>query len=252
MAIKVVVPISGGKDSQVCLKLALREYDRSEVLGLFCDTKFEHPVTYEHVKKISELYGVRIETVNAGDVYTEVMKAGRFPSAMARFCTYNLKMQPSQLFYKKLAIKQRVGFQVWLGVRSDESKERAERYKYILSEELYDPHEVLAKYPKYLYKKYKIMFRLPILDFSTQEVFDVLGDEGNSLYTKGFSRVGCFPCLAAGDATKEAAFTYDDFGRDQRKLVAELELATGKTVMRSKGGLKRDGDNFEGCALCAI
>ena len=31
--------ISGGKDSQACLKLALSEYKNNEILGLFCDTK---------------------------------------------------------------------------------------------------------------------------------------------------------------------------------------------------------------------
>ena len=47
--IKVVVPISGGKDSQACLKLALQDYDKSQVMGLFCDTQFEHPFTYAHI-----------------------------------------------------------------------------------------------------------------------------------------------------------------------------------------------------------
>ena len=40
--IKCVVPISGGKDSQCCVKLALQKFDKSEILGVFCDTKFEH------------------------------------------------------------------------------------------------------------------------------------------------------------------------------------------------------------------
>ena len=33
LSIKIVVPISGGKDSQACLKLALESYDKSEVMG---------------------------------------------------------------------------------------------------------------------------------------------------------------------------------------------------------------------------
>ncbi len=58
--IKCVVPISGGKDSQCCVKLALQKFDKSEILGVFCDTKFEHPLTYAHVDKISEMYGIEI------------------------------------------------------------------------------------------------------------------------------------------------------------------------------------------------
>jgi len=91
--IKCVVPISGGKDSQACLKLALQKFDKSEILGLFCDTKFEHPLTYAHVDKISEMYGIRIEKLNNGDVPTLVKKYKRFPSDAARFCTDELKIK---------------------------------------------------------------------------------------------------------------------------------------------------------------
>jgi len=38
---KCVVPLSGGKDSQACLVLALRRFLPSEILALFCDTQFE-------------------------------------------------------------------------------------------------------------------------------------------------------------------------------------------------------------------
>ena len=41
--IKCIVPVSGGKDSQCCLKLAVDEFGSDQVIGLFCDTKFEHP-----------------------------------------------------------------------------------------------------------------------------------------------------------------------------------------------------------------
>ena len=85
--IKVIVPISGGKDSQACLKLALQEYDKSDVIGLFCDTRFEHPLTYQHIEKIRDLYGVHIETVCAGSVPEKIMalKNPMFPSGTARF-----------------------------------------------------------------------------------------------------------------------------------------------------------------------
>lgn len=60
--IKVVVPISGGKDSQACMKLASEQFDSSEVVGLFCDTQFEHPLTVAHVDKIEQLYGIKENT----------------------------------------------------------------------------------------------------------------------------------------------------------------------------------------------
>ena len=66
--IKVIVPISGGKDSQACAKLACQLFDPSEVDGLFCDTGFEHPMTYEHVDNIADMYGISIHKICAGSV----------------------------------------------------------------------------------------------------------------------------------------------------------------------------------------
>ena len=107
--IKCVVPISGGKDSQACLKLALQQFDKSEIIGLFCDTKFEHPLTYAHIDRMREMYGVRIDVVNDGDVPALVRKYKRFPSDAARFCTDELKIKTGKRYYKKLAESQGAG-----------------------------------------------------------------------------------------------------------------------------------------------
>ena len=122
--IEIVVPISGGKDSQACLKLATQQYESGKILGLFCDTQFEHPWTYAHVENLQKLYGVEIVRVCAGKVDDLVVQFGRFPSGGARFCTSELKLTPSKYFYRDLATKQKASFEVWWGVRSDESKER--------------------------------------------------------------------------------------------------------------------------------
>lgn len=254
MKIKIVVPISGGKDSQACLKLALQEYDKSEVLGLFCDTQFEHPLTYQHIDYMRELYGIKIETITAGSVPDQVLKAKRFPGGGARHCTDQLKLRPSRIYYKELAEKQG-GFEVWLGMRSDESKEREKRYSLCVNNELYKPNDIFNSFPKYL-NKMGVWFRLPVLDWSTSEIFKLLGGEENPLYAMGCSRVGCFPCLASGDRNKERNFAMDDFGRQQRVIVAELEKQIGRSIFTSKSGQMRNNVNqddlFTGCAFCAI
>lgn len=253
--IKIVVPISGGKDSQACLKLALQQYDASEILGLFCDTQFEHPLTYNHINWMSKHYGVEIERICAGSVPEQVIKNNRFPSGGARFCTDRLKLRPSRDFYKQLAGKQGTGFQVWLGMRSDESIQRGIRYKGKLNEELYKPNEIFSSFPKLL-SKLGVTFRLPILDWSRSEVFDLLNDEENTLYSLGSERVGCFPCLASGDRNKERDFSMDEFGAKQLMIVEQLEKQIGHSVWTSKGGYLRNAsgqqDMFNGCAICAI
>lgn len=252
--IKVIVPISGGKDSQACMKLALESHDKQELIGLFCDTRFEHPATYEHIETIKKLYGVKIETINNGSVVEQVHKHKRFPGGGARFCTEELKIRPSIRFYKELA-EQNGGFEVWLGMRANESVERSKRYKDKVSNEIFPPHELMKKYPKYL-AKMGVTMRLPILDWTSYEVLYYLAGEENILYSHGFERVGCFPCLASGDRHKEKAFAFDEFGKEQRVIVSALEKRIGRSIFTSVGGHMRNNENqidlFAGCAMCAI
>lgn len=238
--IKVLVPISGGKDSQAALKLALQNYAPDEVRGLFCDTNFEHPLTYQHVEKLRTLYGqVQIDTVSGGTVLEKSLKYKRFPGGGARHCTDELKIRVTKIYSKALA-EQQGGFEVWYGMRAEESSERAKRYAGKVCDELYAPHEVIpSKYPKYL-AKMGVMFRLCVLHWTTAEVMDYLEGHHNPLYDAGFPRVGCFPCLASGDAWKEKAFAYDDFGRRQLAKVVAVSAQIGKSIWTSKGGIARN------------
>jgi 3'-phosphoadenosine 5'-phosphosulfate sulfotransferase (PAPS reductase)/FAD synthetase len=245
MTIKVLVPISGGKDSQAALKLARQQYEPHEIRGLFCDTQFEHPITYQHVERLRTLYGpIQIDTVSGGSVLGKAIKYKRFPGGGARHCTDELKIRETKIYCKALAEAQG-GFEVWYGMRTGESHERAKRYAGKVSDELYAPHEVLpSKYPQYL-AKMGVMFRLCILDWTTAEVLAFLAGEQNPLYAEGFPRVGCFPCLASGDAWKEKAFARDDFGRQQLADVMVVSAKIGKSIWTSKGGQQRN-------ATCAL
>lgn len=246
---KVLVPISGGKDSQACLKLAVAKYGTSDVLGLFCDTQFEHPKTYAHVEKLKSLYGVTIQVVTGGSVLEKSLKYKRFPGGGARHCTDELKIKETKKFCIQLA-KNIGGFEVWYGMRLNESHERKKRYIGKISEDLYEPHEIMpSKYPQYL-GKMGVKFRLPILDWTTLDVLEYLEGEQNPLY-EVFDRVGCFPCLAAGDRTKELAFNYDEFGQQQYIKVMEVSEKIGKSVWTSKG-MKFKYESGQGCLICQI
>ena len=254
--IKVIVPISGGKDSQACLKLALANYEKENILGLFCDTQFEHPLTYSHIDKLRSLYGVKIETITAGSVPDIVHKFKSFPTSRFRMCTDRLKIQPSKKFYIYLAKNQGTGFEVWLGMRKAESGDRSRRYAGIVGNEIYEPHELGKAFPQYLSKKLGVMFRLPIIDWSDNDVFEYINNEENPLYKMGSKRVGCFPCLASSDRNKERDFNMDDFGRAQYELVKDLAKITNNPIFTSKGGMQRNNekqdDLFNGCSFCAI
>ena len=229
---KVVVPFSGGKDSQSCLKLACTEYGADSVLALFCDTDFEHPITYKHVAETTEKYNCDLVTIKAGTVKDLCLQYKRLPGGGARFCTDRLKIRPSKFFYKFLAEKQG-GFVVWLGMRSDESKERAKRYQGKLSEDVYLPHEVLKDFPQYL-GKMGVMFRLPVIEWTANEIFNFLNGEENPLYSQGFKRVGCFPCLAGGEGEQVRAFYHDEIGKKHFAVAQEIADFSGREVLVSK------------------
>ena len=248
--VSVLVPVSGGKDSQACLELSLQLYPASEVRGLFCDTRFEHPKTYQHVEWMRQHYGVQIDAVCGGDVLSKSIKYRRFPGGGARHCTDELKIKETKIYCKQLA-EQQGGFQVWYGMRSGESKERLKRYANKIDLELYQPHEVIPKkYPKYL-GKMGVLFRLPVLDWTTEEVFRLLNGRENPLYAEGFERVGCFPCLAAGDAHKAKCFNHDAFGQAQYISVIKVSKQIGKSVWTSKKQIQAHNEN-QGCLLCSI
>jgi 3'-phosphoadenosine 5'-phosphosulfate sulfotransferase (PAPS reductase)/FAD synthetase len=246
--VKILVPISGGKDSQACLKLAMQHSEG--VRGLFCDTKFEHPATYAQIAKLACEYKVRIDRVCAGSVLDKSIQYGRFPGGGARHCTDDLKIKPTKSYIKALAEKQG-GFEVWYGMRTDESQERNKRYKGKVCDDVYKPHEIMpSKYPKY-FGEMGVRFRLPIVNWSTGDVMEFIKGEENPLYVQGFDRVGCFPCLASGDYWKEKAFHHDDFGRKQFMMTQEVSEKIGKSIWTSKGGKFRN-ESGQGCLICSI
>jgi 3'-phosphoadenosine 5'-phosphosulfate sulfotransferase (PAPS reductase)/FAD synthetase len=248
-AVKVLVPVSGGKDSQAALQYAVEDHGPAAVRGLFCDTQFEHPLNYEHVEKLRHLYGVRIDVVTGGSVLGKSLKHKRFPGGGARHCTDELKIRETAIYCKELYYEVGGGFEVWYGMRLDESSARDRKYDGKLGAELYLPHEIMPrKYPKYL-GQLGVRFRLPIVEWTTAQVMRYLRGQHNPLYDAGFPRVGCFPCLASGDEAKRQAFEYDDFGRTQYISVQAVAATIGKPIWTSKGGVAENGF---GCAVCSI
>lgn len=249
--IRCVVPISGGKDSQACLQLALENFPAEQVRGFFCDTKYEHPETYKHVAWMARHYGVTIDSGCGGSVLEKALKYGRFPGGGARFCTDELKIKITKQYLKWVALLEG-HVEVWYGMRTGESHERAKRYRDKVSHDLYKPHEIMpSKYPQYL-GAMGVRFKLPIIDWTEWEVMDFLGALANPLYFHPFNRprVGCNPCLASGDAAKEQAFFQDEFGRQQFIATDAVAQSIGKSIWTSKSGKARNMG--PGCAICSI
>jgi 3'-phosphoadenosine 5'-phosphosulfate sulfotransferase (PAPS reductase)/FAD synthetase len=186
------VGLSGGKDSTALWGWILNEsgIDPADVRGTFADTGNEYPETYKQIKILSA-YGVskgapKIKTLRAKGPDGKVIGflklclwKQRFPSARARFCTTELKINPSVAYVEKLKAGGKFNVIGYTGVRASESAERA-----LLADEDYST-------------LYKIVIKRPLLDWSIQEVWEYHKKWNlpiNPLYFQGRKRVGCRLC----------------------------------------------------------
>jgi 3'-phosphoadenosine 5'-phosphosulfate sulfotransferase (PAPS reductase)/FAD synthetase len=207
--VKVLVAFSGGKDSLASLIWAVKKYRVDSCEAVFCDTGWEHEITYQHIKEVVEKIGVKLVTVKSKkyDGFLDMAKKkGRFPSTKARFCTEQLKAVP-MIDY---VLSQECHLIIIQGIRADESASRSKMqencsyFRYYLEPyktdkdgkpktQSYRKKEVLAWRAKYADDIIR-----PVFKWTGQEVMAYILENGfkpNPLYYQGFNRVGCFPCI---------------------------------------------------------
>ena len=198
---KILVQFSGGKDSQASLIKAVNDYGKDKITAVFCDTGWEHPVTYTHIHNVCEQLGVELITLKSSkykDFVDMSIKKSRFPSSQRRFCTSELKVIPMIDYI----LSQDDSFIIIQGIRAKESKARAgydvecSYFKEYFNDEvkgLYHKRAVLE-----WCKAHDASVLRPIFHWTAQEVIDYIlanGQRPNPLYESGFARVGCFPCI---------------------------------------------------------
>jgi len=126
MSVKVLIPLSGGKDSQASMLWAIEKYGLKHCETVFCDVKWEAPETYKHIDYLVENTGIKhnVLTSKKYDGMVDLaLKKGRFPSTTARFCTEELKVKPMINFILSLE----TNIIVIDGIRADESENRASK-----------------------------------------------------------------------------------------------------------------------------
>lgn len=180
---KWIIGFSGGKDSSAMLKILLAAAMKAstrptEISIIYCDTGVENPVLDDYVK---ELF-FRLEAeINASNLpfKTHFLRAPiseRFfvkvigrgyptPTNIFRWCTDKLRVKPVTRFIEKSASQDAI---VCLGVRKLESQQRdrtLERYG--------NEKWQLKGKQGYSYRMY-----LPILDFSVEDVWDIVFMQG--------------------------------------------------------------------------
>ena len=225
---KILVQFSGGKDSQACLIKAVNDYGNEKVTALFCDTGWEHEDTYTHIHNVCNQLNVELITLKSRkykDFVDMSIKKGRFPSTMARFCTSELKVIPMIDYI----LSQDDSFIIIQGIRAKESKARAGYDVECSYFKEYFNDEVKGLYHKKAVldwcKTHDASVLRPIFRWTAQEVIDYIlanGQRPNPLYERGFSRVGCFPCVMC--RKREVQLISKDEWARKRLLKAERKM----------------------------
>jgi len=224
----IAVAISGGKDSTATLLLAIEKFGKNNVIGIFTDTGFESSFTYKYLDYLQKLLNIKILKIKSKKWKNlpDLIKAKkRFPSIIHRFCTVHLKQIPmAEFLTNRKEIKE-----LWLGIRTEESKNRKEKYQNFSSKDICysDWLKISCRYVKKEIRKNltHLYCKFPILNWTEKEVFSYLKKkkiEPNPLYQKGFKRVGCFPCILAKLREFELCWQ-DEEGRKNILLLAEIE-----------------------------
>jgi 3'-phosphoadenosine 5'-phosphosulfate sulfotransferase (PAPS reductase)/FAD synthetase len=183
-----VVQFSGGKDS-TALVLWARERFGDDFVTVFCDTGWEHPLTMAYIAEMNRrLLGGRLVTLRsakyAGMVELVQIKK-RVPSRKARFCTSELKVEPSIQFVADLMAERHDEVTVYQGIRASESDQRRKAGARFWADD------------------YDCWIERPLFDWSVEQVFEIHKQydiEPNPLYLAGSARVGCFPCIQINHA----------------------------------------------------
>ena len=235
---KHILGFSGGIDSQACARWLLNRYPAEDVILLNSDaggnehlitTEFVewysanvHPVvqlqaTIADVKPVSgrereSPTNTRRNEFAETDPLTFDRLAyikGRFPSRTCQFCTEHLKIRPARRWIKGNVTGD---YMQYSGVRRDESKGRSKRNP--VEPDEFNPGRFLNH---------------PIIDWTKQMAFDYVrlhGEKINHLYTLGFDRVGCSPCV---NSNKADILSWSQRSPESIDKVRKWEQETGLT-----------------------
>lgn len=243
-----LMSVSGGKDSTITWAWMEKHYSKKgEIVPYFCDTGWEHDLTYEYLDYLESHFGKKIIRIKSDkyDGFEDMcVKRKMFPSRTKRFCTQELKTFPARKFIKMWIEK---GFSVVnvVGVRQEESKNRSGEQKWKTTF-LFDPNKK-SKRPYRKAKKMCVTTLQPIYDWTVNEVYGYHKNNGikmNPLYFMGYSRVGCFPCIQAKAA--EIGMVGED--RTERITVLEEKVtraAGAKRVFWQKDAEKINPVSFK-------
>ena len=200
------VGFSGGIDSQACAKWVREQHNGEDIVLCNSDAGGnEHPLTTEFLRRYSsEVFPVTMLSPIVADLGNrgtmpgatrdrrqqfkdsdamgfEILAfiKGRFPSRKVQFCSEHLKLIPQRRWLEEHHGDREVIR--YSGVRRDESEKRKDQPE-ISWDDYFDCE-----------------LRCPLVTWTKLQCFEYVKPEPiNPLYSLGFWRVGCAPCINSG------------------------------------------------------
>ena len=192
----VAISTSGGKDSQAMTILLSRIVPRDRIIAVHAPLgEVEWPGTVEHIRAtLPPGVPLILAPVASGKTLLDrVEERGKWPDPARRWCTSDYKTGPIERELRHfLKANPRFGGRIVsaMGMRAEESSARAQKPPWRLNERNSRAGRRWFDW-------------LPIFDFTETQVFDVIGNAGQSphpAYAMGMSRLSCVFCIMASRA----------------------------------------------------
>ena len=223
----VALSTSGGKDSQAMTILLSRLIPRHQLLAVHAPlSEVEWPGTIEHIEATLPV-GVPLifaPVASGKTLLDRVEERGMWPSNSARWCTSDFKTGPIERELRRyLKFHPRFGGRLVnaMGMRAGESPARARKRPWRKNDRM----SVAGR---------EVFDWLPIFDLSTDDVFRVIRDAGQSphwAYAAGMSRLSCVFCILASRADLRTAARLQP---SLHRRYAMLERRIGHTLSPSR------------------
>lgn len=195
---KILIAVSGGKDSHAMLFLVRDLADRQGVpreklLAMYADTGMEWHNAGEHVQALCKAAGVELKIVYPVRPMIEQIKwqfyfhgeTVGFPTPHCRYCTRKNKVDPMDKFTRTFSGK----ILKVTGERWAESKARSELPEF-------------CSVPRLNSRDRQVFGWRPMLAFSEADIWTMIRDTGvqrHVCYDMGCNRLGCAGCIFSSD-----------------------------------------------------
>ena len=213
---KYIISISGGKDSTATLLFMLERVKKEDIEVVFIDTKWEADETYEYLDYLEEKLNISITWIESEGMEALCLRKKTMPNRIMRFCTENLKIKPFNKWLYENYVSKNKDFIICQGIRREESQARADTETFEIIKQTYNR------------KSFFVKTLYPIAYWKKKRVFDYIEEKGlkpNPLYSRGFNRVGCMPCIFD---RKSLIYMPEKYKKRLRELERKVSEKIGK------------------------